>query len=108
MLKRRPEMPVVPMTLSEMEVARRAERDRMDRLLAYATIELDQANALRRRGQEHRHAQRWWFNLLAAGHEKRGKRALGEVIRIRKAIRSGDDVGLHRRTRRATFRQEGR
>lgn len=108
MLKRRPQITVEPMTLSEIDIARRAEQDRMNRLMAYATIELDKANALRRRGQEHRHVQRWWFSLLAAGHEKRGKEALGEVVRIRKAIRSGDDVGLHRRTRRATFRQEGR
>ena len=108
MRRRRPEIPVVPMTLSELEQARKAEQQRMDRLMAYATIELDKANALRRRGQQHRHVQRWWFNLLAAGHDKRGARALGEVVRIRKAIRSGDDVGLHRRGRRAAFRQEGR
>lgn len=108
MLRRRPQIPVVPMTLSELEIARRNEQARMDRLMAYATIELDKANALRRKAGTHRHLQRWWWLLLASGHDKRGARALGEVVRIRKAIRSGDDVGLHRRGRRATFRQEGR
>lgn len=108
MLKRRPQITTAPMTLSEIDVARRNEQHRMDRLMAYATIELDKANDLRRKAGKHRHLQRWWWLLLAAGHDKRGAEALGEVVRIRKAIRSGDDVGLHRRGRRATFRQEGR
>lgn len=108
MLKKRPQITAAPMTLSELEIARRNEQARMDRLMAYATIELDKANALRRKAGTHRHLQRWWWLLLARGHDRRGARALGEVVRIRKAIRSGDDVGLHRRGRRATFRQEGR
>lgn len=108
MLKRRPQIESAPMTLTELQQARRAEQQRMDRLMAYATIELDKGNALRRKAGQHRHLQRWWWLLLAAGHDKRGKRALGEVVRIRKAIRSGDDVGLHRRGRRQIFRQEGR
>lgn len=108
MLKRRPQMTTAPMTLSEIDIARRNEQRRMDRLMAYANIELDEANAMRRKGQEHGGLIRWWWNLLAAGHDKRGSRALGEVVRIRKAIRSGDDVGLHRRGRRAIFKQESR
>lgn len=108
MRNRRPQMAIAPMTLTEIEVARKAEQRRMDRLMAFATIELDKGNALRRKAGQHRHLQRWWWMFLAGRHDKRGQRALGEVVRIRKAIRSGDDVGLHRRTRRQIFRQEGR
>lgn len=107
MRKTRP-MPVVEMTLPDIDRAKRAEQRRMDYLLAAATIELDAAQALRRKASGHTGLIRAWWMFWAARPARRGAALCREAIIIRKAIRMGDDIGLHRVTRRAMFKQDGR
>lgn len=107
-MKNRRPMPVVEMNLHEINHRRTEERQRMVDLLETANLRLDYGRALRQLGQTKRGLVRWFWFTLAKRHERVGADLMREVIRIRKAIRSGDDIGLHRITRRALFTQKGR
>lgn len=105
MRKTRP-MPVVEMTLPDIDRAKRAEQRRMEHLLAAATIESDAAHDLRRKAGARTGLIRAWWMFWAGRRDHKARRLCREVITIRKAIRMGDDIGLHRVTRRAMFSQE--
>lgn len=79
----------------------------MDWRLAAGSIELDKANELRRQAGLTRWVARWWLQTLAAGHDRRGTAHLREVMRIRRALKNGDEAayGGHRGARRLLHRK---
>lgn len=96
-----------PLSPAALAALREDLKREMDWRMAAGTIELDKANDLRRQAGRTRWLARWWLQTLAAGHDRRGKAHLREVMRIRKALKNGDEAGYggHRGARRLLHRQ---
>lgn len=96
-----------PLSIQELEELRADLKREMDWRLAAGTIELDKANDLQRRARKAGWFSRWALELMAAGHDRRGKAHLREVMRIRRALKNGDEAayGGHRGARRLLHRQ---
>ena len=96
-----------PLNPRELEQLRAELKREMDWRMAAGSIELDKANDLRRKARAAGWLRRWWLNTLAAGHDGRGKDHMREVMRIRRALKNGDEAayGGHRGARRLLHRQ---
>ena len=104
MRNRRP-MPFVEMTLADIDTAKRERQTRMQWLIDRSDLETSKDRQILQVAQTHTGLFRWALQQLAKPHQRRAANLQREAIEIRKAIRMGDDIGLHRRGRRAAFKK---
>lgn len=104
MRNRRP-MPKVEMTLQDIDRARRDQQILMTKLIDRSDREADKARAILQIAQGHTGLFRWLLRQIAKPHQNRAADLQRRAIEIKKASRMGDDIGLHRRGRRAAFRK---
>ena len=104
MRNRRP-MPHVEMNLKQIDRARHANKIRMEGLIDRSEREAAKARDILQIAQNHTGLIRWALRMVAKPHQRKAADLQRQAIEIRKAMRMGDDIGLHRRGRRAAFKK---